>query len=367
MTNILRISIVAGIIAIALGILIADGASRVSAQQPDEPRPFDMDADSDGNGIPDDFENAYRELMGPPAGASGQQSASGGFDSAAMQRFVDRVPVSAETRRLRSEIDAKSQELQNTTSESRQIELLRQIQDLSNRMAENDPIQAAALEYLDRLEPQSATPSGASGVGGASSEDFTVQQYEDRINRRGDIMFVDFPGVVHVSWLWAKSWAHVGMYDGRSMVYDSDIGAGCNGVDRRDITKFIKNRHRIQYMQLANSAGRSRVSGALSRAISTYGLNCRTPYNYNFVNKNTNSRMYCSQLVWKTYKDIGSGYSVNLDSNNPVYLAWLAIRYSPITARRIGIPAVAPDEIAMADRELDRYYYENSVMIRSNP
>lgn len=368
MKNILRISIAAGIMAIALALMLPGGAGRVSAQQPDEPRPFDMNADSDGNGIPDDFENAYRELMGPPAGASGQQSASGGFDSAAMGRFVDRIPVSAETRRLRSQMDAKTQELLSATSESRQMELLRQIQDLSNRMVENDPVQAAALDYLDRLEPQSATPSGASGasgVGGASSGDFTVRQYENRVNRRGDIMFVDYPGVAHISWLWAKSWGHVGMYDGRGMVYDSDVGFGCNGVDRRDITKFIKNRHRIQYMQLANSSGRSRVASALSRAISTYGVNCRTPYNYNFVNKGTNSRMYCSQLVWKTYKDLGSSYSVNLDSNNPAYLAWLAIRHSPAIAASIGIPAVAPDEIAMADRELDRYYYENSVMIRN--
>lgn len=120
---------------------------RASSQQSDEARPFDMNADSDGNGIPDDFENAYMEMC-----ASDQQSAKGEFDFAAMERFVDRVPVSEETRRLRSEMDAKALELLSATSESRQIELMNQIQDLSDRMAENDPTQAAALEYLDRLE-----------------------------------------------------------------------------------------------------------------------------------------------------------------------------------------------------------------------
>ena len=373
MKNVLRISIAAVIIAVALAVMFPAGAGPVFAQQPDEPSRFDMTTDSDGNGIPDDFENAYRELMGPPAGASGQQAAGGGFDSAAMGRFVNRIPVSAETQRLRNQIDAKTQELQSATSESRQIELLRQIRDLSDRMARNDPALSAALGYLDRLEPQSAPPSsasppsgasGAGGVGGASSEDFTVQMYEDRINRRGDIMFVDRPGVNSVTWVWAKSWEHVGMYDGSRMVYDSDVGFGCSGVDRRAITKFIKNRNRIQYMQLANSSGRSSVGGALTRAINTYGINCRTPYNYNFLNKNTNSKMYCSQLVWKTYLDLGGGYSVDLNSNNIVYLAWLAIRYTPRVARTVGITAIAPDEIAMADRELDRYYYENSVMIR---
>ena len=147
MKNILRISIAAGVAAIALGVLIAVGASRASSQQSDEARPFDMNADSDGNGIPDDFESAYREMC-----ASDQQSADGEFDFAAMERFADRVPVSEETRRLRSEIDAKALELLSATSESRQIELMNQIQDLSDRMAENDPTQAAALEYLDRLE-----------------------------------------------------------------------------------------------------------------------------------------------------------------------------------------------------------------------
>ena len=152
MKNILRISIAAGVAAIVLGILIAVGASRASSRQSAEARPFDMNADGDGNGVPDDFENAYREIIGPSACASDQQSASGEFDAAAMERFTDRVPVSEETRRMRSEMDAKALELLSATSESRQIELMTQIQDLSDRMAENDPTQAAALEYLDRLE-----------------------------------------------------------------------------------------------------------------------------------------------------------------------------------------------------------------------
>ena len=152
MKNILRISVAAGVASIALGILIAVGANRVSSQQSDEARPFDMNADGDGNGVPDDFENAYREMIGASACESDQQSASGGFDSAAMERFANRVPVSDETRRLRSEMDAKTQELLSETSEPRQIELMMQIQDLSDRMAENDPTQAAALEYLDRIE-----------------------------------------------------------------------------------------------------------------------------------------------------------------------------------------------------------------------
>ena len=151
MKNILIILIAVVIIAIALALALPRGEGPVPAQQSDEPRPFDMATDTDGNGIPDDFENAYRELMA-------SQSASGEFDFAAMERFANRVPVSEETRRLRSEIDAKTQELLSATSDSRRMELMMQIQDLADRMVENDPIHAASLEYLDRLEPQFAAP-----------------------------------------------------------------------------------------------------------------------------------------------------------------------------------------------------------------
>ena len=139
-------------------------------------------------------------------------------------------------------------------------------------------------------------------------------------------------------------------------MYDSDtdlLGPNCDGVDRRSISKFIRNDHRIRYGQLANSSGRSHVRAALSRAQFSYGTGCSTPYNYNFIDKWTTSRMYCSQLVWRTYKDIGD-YSVNLDSNHWRYLLWLKLRYGAAVAAA-GVPAVAPDEIAL-DGDLDDYY-----------
>ena len=147
------------IIAIAAGvaaILIAAGAGLVYAQQSAETGAFDMDADADGNGIPDDYENAYREATKPPP--------DGGINSAAMERFADGVPVSAETRRLREEMEAKTLELLSSTSEARQIELLKEIKELSDKIAK-DPALSEALEYLDRLQSQDDAASDAGGAG----------------------------------------------------------------------------------------------------------------------------------------------------------------------------------------------------------
>ena len=146
------------IIAIAAGvaaILIAAGAGLMYARQSAETGAFDMEADADANGIPDDYENAYREATKPPP--------DGGINSAAMERFADGVPVSAETRRLREEMEAKTLELLSSTSEARQIELLKEIQELSDRMAE-DPAVSEALEYLDRIESQDAASDAGAGA-----------------------------------------------------------------------------------------------------------------------------------------------------------------------------------------------------------
>ena len=152
MKNILIIAIAAGVVA----ILIAAGAGLMYAQQSADTGAFDMDTDADANGIPDDYENAYREATKPPP--------DGGINSAAMERFADGVPVSAETRRLRDEMEAKTLELLSSTSEARQIELLKEIQELSDKIAK-DPAVSEALEYLDRLQSQNDAASDAGGAG----------------------------------------------------------------------------------------------------------------------------------------------------------------------------------------------------------
>ena len=327
------------------------------ADEPDdEPdnESFDMNTDNDRNNIPDEFENAYREIR--TIAEAGQDVTN------TMNEFIRRIPVSSQTLSAKADIASMYQQLQSASSVEQQQVLLIEIQNIADRMVRDDPVHAAALQYLDMLDPYSLSElDGVGSVSGASSG-FTAQRYEDKIKRRGDVMFVHYRRA-NPAWTWAKSWSHVGMYDGQHMVYDSDI-YGCNGVDRRRISKFISNGNKLQYAQLANSSGRSSVGSALSRAISKYGTECTTPYNFNFLNKTTESKMYCSQLVWKTYLDIGD-YSVDLDSNNWSYLLWLHARYSSILGvipTVFALKAVAPDEIAR-DSDLDYYFYENTVRI----
>lgn len=153
----MKYTLTIAIAAVVAAILIAAGAGLVFARQTAETGAFDMDTDADANGIPDDYENAYREATKPPP--------DGGIDSAAMERFADGAPVSEETRRMRDEMDAKTMELLSSTSEARQIELLKEIQELSDRMAE-DPAISEALEYLDRIESQDAVSSSGAGDAG---------------------------------------------------------------------------------------------------------------------------------------------------------------------------------------------------------
>ena len=243
-----------------------------------------------------------------------------------------------------------------------------EIQDIADRMVRDDPVHAAALRYMDMLDPY--TPPAPASASGASSN-FDIAYYEHKIKQRGDIMFVHYRSA-NPAWTWAKSWSHVGMYNDDGEVYDSDID-GCSGVNRRDISKFISNGNKLQYAQLErleqedspdHPRVKSALSSALSRAIGRYGTGCDTPYNFNFLNKETDSAMYCSQLVWKTYLDIGD-YSVDVDSNNWSYVLWLQARYGTIagvTPAIFALRSVAPDEIAR-DSDPDYYFYENTVRI----
>ena len=325
-----------------------------------------MDTDADGNGIPDEFEEAYNELAGTASqndrGARGGSQVSEDEVVDAIEQFVDRIPVRPQTLRLKGHIESAFQRLQETSSPRRQEILLLKIQNMSDRMLNNDPVHAAAMQYLDdlRAADEPGAPIGQSGARGGATK--TIEDHEDAIRRNGDIMFV-MPGgwTPRVSWIWALDWSHVGLYAGSGQVYDSDYNTsfGCsNGVANRDISKFIADGNKIQYGELDNASGRSNVPAALESAQVTYGDDCETPYNLNFLNKGTDDKMYCSQLVWKTYKGI-EDYAVDLDSNNWRYMLWLYGRYGPAGVA-VGLAAVAPDEIARDNGDLD-YYHKTRV------
>ena len=335
---------------------------------------FDMETDSDGNGIPDAFEEGFNDIP---------QAVEQGADPASVIRgFAERVPVSSATMSYREQMKTLLDSVENLNSPAEQEAAMESITNLQQQMLNGDAQLTSALEYFDKLraehdaeftppttrsknaestsKAESTLETGGSATVMAVVPQDVMDDYEDEINRVGDIMFVYYD-FVNPSYLYAMDWSHVGIYAGDSEVYESDAKGGfdCDGVDFRDISKFYHEGYEIQYAQHEESGGRSRVDEALDWAEDEYGEDCETSYNWVFQNKWTDAKQYCSQLAWKMYKNIEDDYDVDLDSNHWIYHLWLATKYGPVLAALLAIPAVAPDEVAR-DGDLD-YYYRTTV------
>jgi uncharacterized protein YycO len=96
----------------------------------------------------------------------------------------------------------------------------------------------------------------------------------------------------------------------------------------------------------------SQVTASLNWAKNKYGTDGRTPYNWNFLNKGTDSALYCSQLVWKINQNMG----VNVDSNHWSYVAFLTAKFG-VVGTTFALTAVAPDEVYLSSNII--YYHAN--------
>jgi uncharacterized protein YycO len=142
-------------------------------------------------------------------------------------------------------------------------------------------------------------------------------------------------------WVWYFS--HAGNYDGNNMVYES-LGSGV----QLGPLQHWKERGLKVALGRSTRSSTAQVVAALDSAKTRYGTNKRTPYNFFFPNKGSDSAVYCSQLVWKIHKSLG----VDLDSNDARWFAQMALKNFYLTPAGIAtltatvlIPAVAPDEI----------------------
>ena len=355
---IILVGVLLTMVAAPVAILTLNQYRDASAQEVDL---FDLVTDDDSNGIPDEFEDGFNNL----ADAVNQTD----DPAQVIQEFVDRVPMSSATKEYQEQMKEALEGVEHLTSPSEQKAAIVNIKNLRQQMLDGDAQLVSTLAYFDILKADydnEFTPplrsstgrkstrhtSGSGALRDVSEDD--IEEQEDEINRPGDIMFVYYDHI-NPSWLWAMDWSHVGLYAGDGQVYESDVGFGCGGADLRNISKFIRDGYEIQYAQLDEEDGRSHVDEALDWAQDTYGTGCDTGYNWAFPNKWTDSSLYCSQLVWKTYKNIEDDYDVDLDSNHWIYLGWIALHYGNAHIAALAIPAVAPDEIAR-DGDLDYYY-----------
>lgn len=150
---------------------------------------------------------------------------------------------------------------------------------------------------------------------------------------------------------WARVYEHAGIYYGKHdmggfMVYEStDVG----GVQFKPIVTW---QQKGQYIGLhrARTLSTTTLSRSLDAITKRYG-HLVTPYNYNFIDKQTDRALYCSQLAWKYFQSMG----VDIDSNSPIYAQWLVGQYGSSIGRYVGLHAVAPDEIGLSSA-LTRLY-----------
>lgn len=166
---------------------------------------------------------------------------------------------------------------------------------------------------------------------------------------RGEIMFLGHDEAVP-NYFYAKKYNHTAIYDGitggQHQVYEAWNGVG---VRSRALATVWQVANGCVAFATVNGTNAAQRQDALNWAQNTYGINGTTPYNYNFIDKNTNTALYCSQLVWKVFDHLG----INLDSNDVNYRNWLVARHSLghlILGAAIVDAAnfmVAPDEIAL--------------------
>lgn len=174
---------------------------------------------------------------------------------------------------------------------------------------------------------------------------YSRMQKGDVILRRTGKQGCKIAVIVPLCQFWAFMYEHSGIYYGTrgkmQAVYESTSEGG---VQFKDVKTWQKGG---LYVGIHRSAiDVHKIASTFERLINTYGYNGRTPYNFNLLNKHTNSALYCSQLVWKFYLMLG----IDVDSNDPLYASWLRINYGTTLGNYTSTNAVAPDEVALTSK-----------------
>ncbi len=173
---------------------------------------------------------------------------------------------------------------------------------------------------------------------------YTSLKKGDILLRRTGINGCKFVMVVPLCKYWAFMYEHAGLYYGYRSISGLSVYESTNvgGVQFKPLSTWQK---RDMYVGIYRSrVSGSKIASTFERLIGKYGYAGKTPYNYNLFNKYTDSALYCSQLVWKFYSMMG----VNVDSNHPLYGAWLRLQYGDTIGNYAVTNAVAPDEVGMS-------------------
>ncbi|NBU64790.1 MAG: hypothetical protein EBS29_09860 [Chloroflexia bacterium] len=229
---------------------------------------------------------------------------------------------------------------------------------------------AALTPAFERLRAQKMTPLGLRNPQGALS-DWTLagalflkitndaklsnrlsSTYYNRL-LKGDVLLrrTGLQGcklivIVPLCQFWAFMYEHSGIYYGKRFGQDLSVYESTNdgGVQFMPLKTW---KDRSLYVGIHRSAvDVYRIAAIFEQLVNKYGYRGQTPYNFNLANKYTDKALYCSQLVWKFYLMLG----VDVDSNDPMYAAWLRLMYGNTIGNYISANAVAPDEVGLTSK-----------------
>jgi len=287
---------------------------------------IDLTTDANGDGIPDQLAEEVARI--PQA-----EDREG-----AIADLVDRLPYSQETRRLQRKARRLQALVAQAVDQTEAEEINERLKSLSDQML-LDPNYAAtarglaSILGLDLSEPNAPAGSDVSG------QSVSPQSVSWAGLQPGHIMLVRSGYWPWTAFLYVMQYTHAGNYHGNGLVFESVR----DGVRLNPLSNW---RSSNQYVALGYNNRRSAqaVVNAMNSAEQRYGTTGRTPYNFYFWDKWTDSRLYCSQLTWKIHKQLGD----DLDSNAWQYILYVSTLWGGWLASAIAIPAVAPDEIALS-------------------
>jgi uncharacterized protein YycO len=179
-----------------------------------------------------------------------------------------------------------------------------------------------------------------------SSTYYSRLQKGDVLLRRTGLLGCKLWVVVPLCQFWAFMYEHSGIYYGKRLngdvvVYESTSNGGVQ------FTNINTWKDRSLYVGIHRSAiDVYRIAAIFEQLVNKYGYRGQTPYNLNLANKYTDKALYCSQLVWKFYLMLG----IDVDSNDPMYAAWLRLMYGNTIGNYVSVNAVAPDEVGLTSK-----------------
>lgn len=333
--------------------------AKVSADSGTPPK-IDIYTDVDGDGIPDDLLSKFENLNSPQFGLGVKANAD---RQSAIKNFADSLPYSEQTRQLQRQAQLLQVKINNTKDPNTAARLLKQIGALQEKMM-TDPAYAQTMAALEKIYVRNGDMPAPYDAAATDSNAFlSLKEMPRKITAEtrtsqsigevgtkqsftvyvGDIMLER--GVWSpIQLAYTMTFSHAGVFAGNKQVYESNQ----DGVKLKSTSDWLVSGRYLGFGY--NKAKWSQMPSVLTWAQGKYKYDGTTKYNYWFPNKWTDSRLYCSQLVWKINGHVGT----NVDSNAWQYYLWLSARWGSWAIGAIAFPAVAPDELYY---DSDLYFY----------